>query len=67
MPFIVTNADNELITDEYFTIKKDNVVCNKSFIPSMITQKISAIKQDCLCYVMHPVPLPIKKDYLTIN
>ena len=59
MPFIVTNAENEIITDNYFTIDGNKVECNNSFIPSMITQKISAIKQDCLCYIMHPVALPI--------
>lgn len=66
MPFVVSNAKNEIITDDYFIIKDNNVVCNRPFIPSMITQKISAIKQDCLCYVMHPVPLPININTLNI-
>lgn len=64
MPFIVTNAENEIITDDYFTIDKDKVECNSYFIPSMITQKISAIKQDCLCYIMQPVPLPINQTQI---
>ena len=59
MPIVVTNAKNQIITDDYFSIDQDKLVCNHSFIPSMITQKISAIKQDCLCYIMHPVTLPI--------
>ena len=55
MPFIVTDQDNNDLTSNYFEIIDNNVVAKSSFVPSMITQSTKAIRQDCLCYIMHPI------------
>jgi len=55
MPFIITDENNQQITTDYFKIDGDKVTCNKSFVPSMITQSIRAIRDDCLCYIMQKI------------
>ena len=60
MPFIVTDEKNNDLTSNYFTIIGNKVVCKNSFVPSMITQSIQAIRHDCLCYIMHPIDVPTK-------
>jgi len=55
MPFIVTDIDNNTITDQYFKLEGNKVCCKSAFVPSMITQNIQAIRQDCLCYIMQPI------------
>ncbi|MBL4773366.1 MAG: succinylglutamate desuccinylase/aspartoacylase family protein [Alcanivoracaceae bacterium] len=59
MPFVVTDEHNNDITTQYFINVDDKVVTNKSFVPSMITQNIQAIRHDCLCYIMQPINAPI--------
>jgi len=58
MPFIVTDNKNNDITDQYFTINGDEICSNNHFVPSMITQNIKAIRNDCLCYIMQPINVP---------
>jgi hypothetical protein len=60
IPFIITDENERLLTTKYFSIIDNKVVCNKSFVPSMITQNIKAIRDDCLCYIMHAINLPIE-------
>jgi hypothetical protein len=55
MPFIVTDQNNQDITDQYFKIDGNKVSCANSFVPAMITQNIQAIRLDCLCYIMQPI------------
>jgi len=55
MPFIITNENDEDVTDNYFTIIGDKVITINSFVPAMITQNIKAIRHDCLCYIMETI------------
>ncbi len=55
MPFIVNDQNDTNLVSEYFSIMDNKIVCNKKFVPAMITQKIQAIKHDCLCYIMQPI------------
>ncbi len=55
MPFVVTDKNNNIITDEYFKLADGKVCCKSSFVPAMITQNIQAIRHDCLCYIMQPI------------
>ncbi|MCF6287677.1 MAG: M14 family metallopeptidase [Proteobacteria bacterium] len=55
MPFEIFNENNQAITTNYFSLDGNKVICNKSFVPSMITQNIKAIRDDCLCYIMQPI------------
>ena len=57
MPFIVTDENGNDVTDTYFEVRLNKIVSKTKFIPSMITQKISAIRQDCLCYIMQRINL----------
>ncbi|MBL4659217.1 MAG: succinylglutamate desuccinylase/aspartoacylase family protein [Alcanivoracaceae bacterium] len=59
MPLVVTDESDNDVTSTYFTIAGNKVVCNKSFVPAMITQNIQAIRHDCLCYIMQPISAPI--------
>ncbi|MFK8012540.1 MAG: M14 family metallopeptidase [Marinicellaceae bacterium] len=58
MPFIVTDQNNKDVTQQYFAIKDKTIVCASGFVPSMITQNIKAIRQDCLCYIMEKIDVP---------
>jgi hypothetical protein len=55
MPLVATDEDNKDVTNKYFSIIDDKVVSKCHFVPSMITQKIQAIRHDCLCYIMQPI------------
>lgn len=55
MPFIVTDQLGHDITEQYFSIKADQVVLKHDVMPAMITQSERAIKLDCLCYLMRPL------------
>ncbi len=55
MPFVVLDENNQPIDTDYFKLDGDKIICNKSFVPSMITQSIKAIRDDCLCYIMQPI------------
>ncbi len=59
MPFVVTDKNNNIITNEYFKLADDKVCCKSSFVPAMITQNIQAIRHDCLCYIMQPIDVAI--------
>lgn len=58
MPFIVTDQNENEMTSDFFKIIDNKVVCGSSFVPSMITQNIQAIRHDCLCYIMQAIEAP---------
>lgn len=55
MPLEILDVHNKPVTTDYFKMDGDKILCNKSFVPSMITQSIKAIRDDCLCYIMQPI------------
>lgn len=55
MPFEVTDAQGNNLTDQFFTIQDSQVVLKQAVMPAMITQSERAIKLDCLCYLMRPL------------
>lgn len=48
---IIDNAGNN-ITDEYIELDDQLIKATKSFVPSMLTQLVYVIKEDCLGYIM---------------
>lgn len=48
----VESNDGIDITDEYFELEDNLVKTKKSFVPSMLTQLVYVIKEDCLGYIM---------------
>lgn len=50
--FRVENNQGADITSEFFEFKNELIVTKKKFVPSMLTQLIYVVKEDCLGYVM---------------
>lgn len=55
LPLSVIDTDERDITDEYFVLKNNQIITQKTIVPAMITQNIKAMKMDCLCYLMQPI------------
>jgi len=60
LPLHVLGLKNEDLACEYFEVTNNNLVCKKTFIPSMLSAEVEIIKQDCLAYVMEKLS---KKSY----
>ncbi|MDH5484591.1 MAG: M14 family metallopeptidase [Gammaproteobacteria bacterium] len=43
---------------DYFEYKDNEIVLRKPVMPSMLTVNTTAIRQDCLCYLMEKIKLP---------
>ena len=50
--FRVENNQGRDITDLYFKLEDDEIISKKRFVPSMLTQLVYVIKEDCLGYIM---------------
>jgi succinylglutamate desuccinylase len=57
MPFQVLDQNGIDQTNNYFSVIDNKIINSKDFVPSMITQNITAIRHDCLCYLMQPIPM----------
>jgi len=51
-PFIVSNESGENICDEFFEIIDKKVRLKRTVVLAMFTSNETAIRQDCLCYLM---------------
>ena len=54
----VLDDDDNDVSDEYFALHDNQIVLNKSVMPSMLTVNTTAIRQDCLCYLMEKIQIP---------
>lgn len=52
---VVTSESNEDITTEYFDETDDNYLMKKPAVLSMFTTNTTAIRQDCVCYLMEEI------------
>ncbi|MGB5642886.1 MAG: M14 family metallopeptidase [Gammaproteobacteria bacterium] len=52
---LVTNESNEDVTSEFFEIANSRIVLKKNATLSMYTTAETAIRQDCLCYLMEQI------------
>jgi len=48
----VRNDDGEEVTERYFNMGNGEIRTNTILMPSMLTNNTTAIRQDCLCYLM---------------
>ena len=48
----VTNEAGENVFDEYFELACGELRTRKPVMPSMLTNNLEVIRQDCLCYLM---------------
>lgn len=47
--------DDNIVTQEFFTVRDNKLTLNKVVMPAMITLDKKIIRQDCLCYLMEPL------------
>lgn len=52
---IANNESNEDVTGELFEVDNNNILLKKDIIISMYTTNETAIRQDCLCYLMERI------------
>lgn len=51
-------AENGDVSELYFGLRDGMLTLKRPCIPAMLTRDQRAIQQDCLCYLMEPMPLP---------
>ena len=56
MPVEVLDEAERDVTDAYFTVAEGSLRLRRTAIPAMLTLDARVIRQDCLCYLMEPVP-----------
>lgn len=54
----VLDENNNDVSRDYFAMQADQMVLNKTVMPSMLTINTTAIRQDCLCYLMEKIQIP---------
>ncbi len=54
-PILTEDQEGRDITAQWFDLNGPSITLRHPAIPAMITQKIQAIKDDSLCYLMQPV------------
>lgn len=55
-----TDEQDEEVTERYFYLEGTELRTFRPVMPSMLTQDISIIRQDCLCYLMERIALPAR-------
>jgi len=58
MPLEIFDIDGRSVADEYLVLKGEEICTRQEIIPAMLTLNEEVIRQDCLCYLMQPYPLP---------
>lgn len=59
MPLVCKDENGVDNTDNYFTLQNQQLVSRKAVMPSMLTLNEAVIRQDCLCYLMERINLPV--------
>ena len=54
----VLDDNNNDVSHYYFGLLDNQIVLNKTVMPSMLTVNTTAIRQDCLCYLMEKIQIP---------
>jgi uncharacterized protein len=52
---VVLPGDGDDSTDVYFDYRGGEIRLTQDIVPAMLTQDPRAIRQDCLCYLMHSI------------
>lgn len=52
---LVLPGDGSTSPDGYFDYREGNIRLTQDVIPAMLTRDLNAIRQDCLCYLMHRI------------
>lgn len=57
LPLDVRNEQGEEVSDRYFRLVDSEIRTVVPFMPSMLTVRVEAVRQDCLCYLMERYPV----------
>lgn len=57
MPLIAKDEQGNAVTEQFFAIDANQLLINRSIMPSMLTLNEKIIRQDCLCYLMERIHL----------
>ncbi len=56
-PLVITSQHGRLNMRDWFEVREDALVLARDLVFSMYTTNRESVRQDCLCYVMQPLPL----------
>jgi succinylglutamate desuccinylase len=59
LPVIARNDDGDDVTAQFFCNQAGHLVITRPAMPSMLTLNERVIRQDCLCYLMERLQLPM--------
>jgi succinylglutamate desuccinylase len=54
-PLLVQGEDGRDLTAHYFELQGGELRTRRAVVPAMLTRSITAVRQDCLCYLMEPM------------
>lgn len=57
LPLIATNEQGKNVSEQFFSIRHNELQLSRNTMPSMLTLDERVIKQDCLCYLMERIKL----------
>ncbi|TJY62959.1 peptidase M14 [Sinimarinibacterium sp. CAU 1509] len=57
-PLRVYDENDVDLTDQFFSRHDATIQLTRAATPAMITPDLEVIRQDCLCYLMQPLPYP---------
>jgi succinylglutamate desuccinylase len=57
LPVIAKNENGDDVTNRFFRIDSQQLIINRSAMPSMLTLDERVIRQDCLCYLMERIEI----------
>lgn len=57
-PVMVLDDLGESVADHYFEVRAGELRTRRRVLPAMLTVDERVIRQDCLCYLMEPLPAP---------
>ena len=52
LPFLVLEESGEDIFNDFFILQDGQLFTRKPMMPSMLTDNLTIVRQDCLCYLM---------------
>lgn len=57
LPLEVRNEQGDEVSGRYFRLVDSQIQTAVPFMPSMLTVRVEAVRQDCLCYLMERYPV----------
>lgn len=57
IPLIAKDEQGNSVTAQFFAVDDQQLIINRSIMPSMLTLNEKVIRQDCLCYLMERIHL----------